>query len=102
MAERQLPKLHTRVRFPSPAPKCRRRKIRLLLAFDVALGFDDPPVANAHEVDAPHRACVIRSPEQPPSDLAAVAARDDALGFEADSRIGGDLRPKCDAGFFAL
>src|SRR5207248_250464 len=71
-------------------------------SLDVSLCLDDAPIPNAHQVDAAHGARVIRSPHQPPPDLAAVAARDDALRLEVYARRGGDLRPEGDAGVLAL
>src|SRR6266568_1154302 len=71
-------------------------------ALHITSRLDDPPVPNAHQIDAAHGACTIRSPDQPPPDLAAIAARDDALGFEVHSRRGGDLGPERNAGILAL
>jgi hypothetical protein len=39
MAERQLPKLHTRVRFPSPAPKARNRNLGVPIAVMPGMNF---------------------------------------------------------------
>lgn len=66
---------------------------RSLRSLHVSLRFDNPAGANAHEIDAAHRAGVIRPPDQPPLDDAAIAARHDALGLEVDVRRGRDLRP---------
>src|SRR6266702_8037502 len=71
-------------------------------ALHITSRLDDPPVANAHQIDAAHGACAIRSPYQPPSDLAAIAARDDAFRLEMRPRHGGDLGPERDAGGLAL
>src|ERR1700682_5198754 len=51
MAERQLPKLHTRVRFPSPAPKLNR--ILTLSRYRQLQGAKqrgDPEKGQAHEI----------------------------------------------------
>jgi hypothetical protein len=39
MAERQLPKLHTRVRFPSPAPRCQQKFSKAIITIDVTLSL---------------------------------------------------------------
>src|SRR2546430_5581283 len=71
-------------------------------ALHITSRLDDPPVPNAHQIDAANGACAIRSPYQPPSDLAAIAARDDAFRLEMRPRHGGDLGPERDAGGLAL
>src|SRR5262249_21785230 len=63
-------------------------------ALDIALHLDDPAVAHAHQVDAAHRVETMRSPDQPPFDLAAISARDDAFRLEIDAPRGGNPRPK--------
>src|SRR5579859_668189 len=72
------------------------------LALDVTLGFDDASAADAHQVDAAHGIHVLRSPDQPPLDLAAVATRNDALRLEVDAGRGCDLRPQRNTGFLAF
>src|SRR5439155_22462313 len=71
-------------------------------ALHITSRLDDPPVPSAHQIDAAYGACAIRSPYQPPSNLAAIAARDDAFRLEMRLRHGGDLGPERDAGGLAL
>ena len=66
------------------------------------MGFDDPSIPHAHQVDAAHGAGAIRPPDHPPPDLAAIAARNDAFGLKMYALRGGDLRPERDAGILAL